>query len=680
MNHHPTFRRLAPPFLILVLALLIPALAAGQDQPPSIPHPVEGREACLVCHETGVAGAVKIPDDHAGRPNEVCQACHQVASAAEEATDTPTAAAEPTKTPTSEPTRTPTAVRTRTPTPAVSATATETQVPEASATTLTREPTATATSRATSTATPTASATATRPSTATPTPEPTATLESQAREDEGGPPAVPHTLEGREDCLACHISSETGAVAAGGPPTIPHSLVGRENCLACHQDGIGGATKVPADHSGRTNETCQGCHLAGQEPAEPTATPQTEPIPTPLVYPKAAGVNTCLDCHLELPGKHGDITAQWQRSIHAERDVSCADCHGGDPSATTVDEAMSPEAGYIGAPAKADIPALCASCHSDVTLMRQYDLPTDQYAKYKESVHGVQLAEGDDNVATCYECHGGHQVMKANDPGSTVYPAKVPEMCASCHADADLMAPYDIPTNQFDLYRQSVHGHALLDNQDFRAPNCATCHGTHGAAPPGFEEVANVCGSCHTATQDHYLKSPHASADGEDAPKCVTCHGRYDVSKPSEALYLGTEPRHCGSCHAPDSEGGQLAQTLYDEIDSAAQAYAEAEEAVQAAKGVGMLVTAQESLLQQANTDLVTARAAQHNLDGDQVIKISGEARDAADEAKAGAEAAVEASVLRRRAMVVAVVAIGLTIAALYLLKRELDRRLEASS
>jgi len=341
-----------------------------------------------------------------------------------------------------------------------------------------------------------------------------------------------------------------------------------------------------------------------------------------------------------------------------------------------MDGAMSPEAGYIGVPPKTDIPALCASCHADVTQMRQYDLPTDQFAKYKESIHGLRLAEGDLNVATCADCHGSHQVLKANDPSSTVYPSNVPELCASCHADKDLMAPYNIPTNQFALYQQSVHGHALLDNQDFRAPTCATCHGTHGAAPPGFSEVANVCGSCHSATQDHFLQSPHASA-GEEGPKCVTCHGRYDVGKPSEAMYQGSEPRHCGSCHPADSEPGQVAQSLYDNITTAAQTYEDAEVAIRAAQKVGMLVGPLEGRLREANTALVTARAAQHSLNLDKVETLGNKVRNISTEVQTDSETAVAESVFRRQAMVIAVVIIVIIIVALYLLKRELDRHLE---
>jgi hypothetical protein len=579
-------RRLGFVLATLVVILLVPTFIVAQTTNPPIPHPVEGREDCLSCHETGTNGAVQIPDNHSGIENDICRVCHK--SALEGAPTIPGPGAL-------------------------------------------------------------------------------------------GPLPVPHTLVGRENCLECHASSEgtTTMVSEGGPPFIPHPLIGRENCLACHEEGVGQAPIIPADHSGRPNDTCQACHQPSQIPAPPTPTAVPEPIPTPLVYPRAGGVNTCFDCHSTLEEEEQvEITQQWQRSIHAERNVTCADCHGGDPSATTIDEAMSPAAGYIGAPVKADIPALCASCHADVTQMRQYDLPTDQFAKYKESIHGLRLAEGDTNVATCADCHGDHQVLKANDPASTVYPSNVPKLCASCHADKDLMAPYDIPTNQFSLYQQSVHGHALLDNQDFRAPNCATCHGTHGAAPPGFTEVANVCGSCHGATQEHYLKSPHASA-GEAGPKCVTCHGRYDVGEPSEAMYLGSEPRHCGACHAADSEPGQVAQALYDNITTALEAYDAAETSVQAARQVGMLVGPLEGRLREANTDLITARAAQHSLDLDTVHELVDNTKGIAEEAKTDAEAAVAESVFRRQAMVIAVIAVALTITALYLLKRELDRRLD---
>jgi hypothetical protein len=50
------------------------------------------------------------------------------------------------------------------------------------------------------------------------------------------------------------------AQAQGGPPPIPHSLEGRQDCVICHATGVGGAPKFPTDHTGRTNEMCQLCH------------------------------------------------------------------------------------------------------------------------------------------------------------------------------------------------------------------------------------------------------------------------------------------------------------------------------------------------------------------------------------------------------------------------------------
>ena len=47
-------------------------------------------------------------------------------------------------------------------------------------------------------------------------------------------------------------------VAPSGPRAIPHTVEGRADCLLCH--GPGALRPVPASHTGRTNQTCQGCH------------------------------------------------------------------------------------------------------------------------------------------------------------------------------------------------------------------------------------------------------------------------------------------------------------------------------------------------------------------------------------------------------------------------------------
>ncbi len=68
-------RRLA----LVALAALIGmfAWAASTWAQPPVPHGVIEGDDCLSCHEAGVAGALRLARDHAGRLNEDCAFCHE---------------------------------------------------------------------------------------------------------------------------------------------------------------------------------------------------------------------------------------------------------------------------------------------------------------------------------------------------------------------------------------------------------------------------------------------------------------------------------------------------------------------------------------------------------------------------------------------------------------------------
>jgi hypothetical protein len=452
----------------------------------------------------------------------------------------------------------------------------------------------------------------------------------------------------------------------------------------CHDTGQ--VKPFPADHEGRENDSCLECHEAGAaevpEPTpEPTATlpPSFQVVPTPIHEPELFGENTCITCHEGLGGRSEQITADWAESVHAVQGVGCVSCHGGDPTKADAEESMSSEAGYLGPLPKESIPGLCGSCHSRVDLMRPFDLPTDQLDQYWQSLHGQALLEGDPDVATCFDCHDGHRVLRTSDPGSEVYPSNEPAMCARCHADEALMAPYDIPTDQYALYQHSVHGEALLGEQNLRAPTCSTCHGTHGAAPPGFQQVANVCGQCHTATQEYYMQGAHRTGmTGEAAPRCVTCHGRYDVEPASRELFVGTEERHCGSCHPPGSEIGGQVEAMYAALKEADEAFEQAEATIAQATEKRLIVVEQEELLQKANTPLIESRALQHNVNLAEIQVKAEESLELSQQAQASADGSLKELDTRRLGMIVALVVILITVVSLVLIKRELDRELEA--
>ena len=54
----------------------VPELPVAKIIPPAIPHSLEGRADCRLCHATGVAGAPQFPADHSRRPSDVCVSCH----------------------------------------------------------------------------------------------------------------------------------------------------------------------------------------------------------------------------------------------------------------------------------------------------------------------------------------------------------------------------------------------------------------------------------------------------------------------------------------------------------------------------------------------------------------------------------------------------------------------------
>src|SRR6185369_16578258 len=109
-------------------------------------------------------------------------------------------------------------------------------------------------------------------------------------------------------------------------------------------------------------------------PPAPTLAPVVSP---PLPSGVTLDTNTCATCHTAIDNKNHDIESQWQKSVHGQNGIACADCHGGDPTSDQVTVAMSPTKGFKGIPGREDTVALCGTCHSDVDRMRQYQIPTD---------------------------------------------------------------------------------------------------------------------------------------------------------------------------------------------------------------------------------------------------------------------------------------------------------------
>ena len=159
--------------------------------------------------------------------------------------------------------------------------------------------------------------------------------------------------------------------------------------------------------------------------------------------------------------------AQFSQDIHAQKGLTCASCHGGDPSKADMD-AMNEAAGFRGKIQRNQIPEFCGHCHSDGAFMREYNpsLRTDQLAQYRTSVHGKRLLQGDTKVAVCIDCHGVHDLRAAGDSRSKISPLNVAQTCSRCHSDANYMRGYGIPTDQYAKYKSSVHYEAMTVRGD----------------------------------------------------------------------------------------------------------------------------------------------------------------------------------------------------------------------
>jgi predicted CXXCH cytochrome family protein len=362
------------------------------------------------------------------------------------------------------------------------------------------------------------------------------------------------------------------------------------------------------------------CVAAATALAQPGSVP---PAPKP---PEAASsaAGRCGVCH---PAER----VQFERSRHAQEDVHCVSCHGGDDR--SIEQSLAHGGGFIGRPRHADVPRLCASCHANEEAMRPYNLPVDQYALYQTSGHGRRLARGDTRVAVCSDCHGAHDILPPSDPSSRVFPINIPKTCGRCHGDSTMMGAERGRPDVYREYLGSVHAHELFDRGNPRAPTCVSCHGVHGAAPPGAGDIDKVCGRCHTAERRYLAAGPHYEGMARTGlPECVSCHSHHNIQ--------AAEPRRlatlCATCHGGKSAPATLGGKMWTEYQAAATQIEQAEALITQADAVPIATDDYHARLEEARTYLREALPAAHAAQEQTVAGLTSRARSV------GAEVAAE--------------------------------------
>jgi len=309
-----------------------------------------------------------------------------------------------------------------------------------------------------------------------------------------------------------------------------------KDCAGCHDVDLAKFEKTPHASMG-----CTGCHSGI------TRLPHAgKPAPV-----------DCRNCHSDEVKAYGGSVHGMAKKNGMPDAATCVSCHG--PA-----HEILPSSDPASKVAKKNLPDTCGSCHSNPDFMAKHKIPFAKPVEaYRLSLHGREVAKGNDAAASCSDCHGSHGILSATDPRAKVNHANVMETCGSCHAA--------IKT----AYAQSVHGVAVARGAA-DAPTCTDCHGEHAIlAPSEAGSLVNparvstvTCGRCHaderlarrydlpTANVASFEDSFHGLAirGGQaTAANCASCHGVHDIL-PSSDLRSTINPKNlgrtCGQCHA----------------------------------------------------------------------------------------------------------------------------------
>jgi formate dehydrogenase gamma subunit len=216
----------------------------------------------------------------------------------------------------------------------------------------------------------------------------------------------------------------------------------------------------------------------------------------------------------------------------------------------------------------------CASCHSDITSKHPDDnVPArppncaqcheKQSESYGASVHGLALAKGRKDSATCSDCHDGHTIVPPTSPDSPLHFSRLAATCGACHdqAAADVEA--------------SVHGKAVAAGHR-EAPTCTDCHSEHKIialkGSSSLKVSADVCSNCHASERLNtkynlppdrvktFFESYHGLAaqyGSTLAANCASCHGVHKIlpsTDPRSTIYPTNLVVTCGKCHPGATE------------------------------------------------------------------------------------------------------------------------------
>jgi len=232
--------------------------------------------------------------------------------------------------------------------------------------------------------------------------------------------------------------------------------------------------------------------------------------------PKPPSNEDCLACHgdagaVRADGRPITVTPEaFAASIHGMGGLACVDCHA---DVATLSE--YPHAEKLQ-------PAQCATCHDKAV------------AAYDTGVHAQARRSGGNLAAACADCHGSHDILPSSEPASRTHHSRLLDTCGRCHGNEEIIKRGKIEIgNVVDLFRDSIHGKALIKSGLSVAPTCNDCHGSHDirrksdpASKIFRSAIPGTCSGCHEGIGREYWESVHGTQVANGSPLAPVCGKR----------------------------------------------------------------------------------------------------------------------------------------------------------
>lgn len=225
-----------------------------------------------------------------------------------------------------------------------------------------------------------------------------------------------------------------------------------------------------------------GCTVCHADPnlvrADETST--TSLFVDAMVLSQSAHKDTpCTGCHIDFAYKvpHDNITQAGEKWREVAK-LACKNCHANEFStfasgvhspASRPGEDTSATMAARKAEGKPTVKPLCGDCHgghaipskNDSSALETYqasamrvcgECHTGEADSYTDYYHGAAYRQGAPDAPACWDCHGAHDILRADDRKSLVHESMLTETCSgegACHSGE--------VSEQFVAYAPLIH-------------------------------------------------------------------------------------------------------------------------------------------------------------------------------------------------------------------------------